>query len=266
MSYCASVYFPEWFFLRTECRIVGALIGTLGQAPRQLDFYGLPMLLSAHEIDLLRSQGKISLVKMKNNFSEEYINKYQLHQEQVYQAQIELFKVEREKEIRRMGDQIMEGKRKKSKNDDDILEDEKGRILQAEIDKIPSLPRHQALLQTSLQQPWIEHETDGKECVTDWKYLGNESKRKIFADLWEKGYFITDGTKFGGDFLVYPGDPIHFHAKYVVICQASPLEEIKEIDLVMHSRLGTSTKKTVLLASITNVGEIKYYAVKWTER
>ena len=96
------VFISEWLYLRQECRIVGALIGTLGQAPRQVDFSGLPMLLSAPEIDLLLKKGKISLFKLKSeNFSEDYINKYRLHQGQVYQEQIELFRLEREKEIRK---------------------------------------------------------------------------------------------------------------------------------------------------------------------
>ena len=32
------------------------------------------------------------------------------------------------------------------------------------------------------------------------------------------GFFVTSGDKFGGDFLAYPGDPLLFHAKFVVIC------------------------------------------------
>lgn len=30
-------------------------------------------------------------------------------------------------------------------------------------------------------------------------------KLKIFKDLWEKKHHITSGSKFGCDFLVYPG-------------------------------------------------------------
>jgi len=28
---------------------------------------------------------------------------------------------------------------------------------------------------------------------------------KVFKDLWSKGYYLTCGMKFGGDFLVYEG-------------------------------------------------------------
>jgi len=33
-------------------------------------------------------------------------------------------------------------------------------------------------------------------------------RQDIFKDLWERGFYLTDGTKFGADFLAYPGDPI----------------------------------------------------------
>lgn len=40
---------------------------------------------------------------------------------------------------------------------------------------------------------------------------------KIFHDLWSKGFYLTSASKFGGDFLAYPGDPMRFHAHYVII-------------------------------------------------
>ena len=41
------------------------------------------------------------------------------------------------------------------------------------------------------------------------------------------------GSKFGGDFLVYLGDPVRFHAKYIVICQG------KEGRQKMHQGIST---------------------------
>lgn len=34
-----------------------------------------------------------------------------------------------------------------------------------------------------------------------------------FRDLWRRGFFLTAGDKFGGDFLAYPGDPGAFRAQ-----------------------------------------------------
>lgn len=43
-----------------------------------------------------------------------------------------------------------------------------------------------------------------------WSYpsdLVERAKCAVFRDLWDKGYYMGGGLKFGGDFLVYPGVP-----------------------------------------------------------
>lgn len=43
-----------------------------------------------------------------------------------------------------------------------------------------------------------------------WTYpadLHERAKCGVFRDLWEKGYFMGGGIRFGGDYLVYPGRP-----------------------------------------------------------
>ena len=121
------------------------------------------------------------------------------------------------------------------------------------------------LFQYRLEQPWIANEAEQLEPVQSLQ-IGNMLKYQIFCDLWHKGFYITDGNKFGGDFLAYPGDPIMFHAKYIVICSdETEIEGISETELVAKSRLATSVKKTVLLAFM-KADKIKYKSVKWTER
>ena len=41
---------------------------------------------------------------------------------------------------------------------------------------------------------------------------------RVFADLHARGYTMTSGAKFGGDYLAYPGDPLLYHAQYTVRC------------------------------------------------
>lgn len=41
-----------------------------------------------------------------------------------------------------------------------------------------------------------------------WTYPATKEERarcEVFRDLWEKGYYLGGGGKFGGDWLVYPG-------------------------------------------------------------
>jgi len=51
-----------------------------------------------------------------------------------------------------------------------------------------------------------------------WTYPSNQEERAkcaIFADLWQKGYYMGNGLRFGGDWLVYPGKyPVSVSGNY----------------------------------------------------
>ena len=62
-----------------------------------------------------------------------------------------------------------------------------------------------------------------------------------FFDLWRRGFFLTDGSKFGADFLAYPGDPIRYHAQNIIICleSSTELERMKKSENARkHHRSG----------------------------
>jgi len=45
----------------------------------------------------------------------------------------------------------------------------------------------------------------------------------IFTDLTlNKSMYLTDGLKFGANFLAYEGDPLLYHAKYLVKVRERP--------------------------------------------
>ena len=57
----------------------------------------------------------------------------------------------------------------------------------------------------------------------DWakaypKTPAEELRLLTFRELRKRGFYVTSGDKFGADFLAYPGDPLLFHAKFVVQC------------------------------------------------
>lgn len=65
-------------------------------------------------------------------------------------------------------------------------------------------------------------------------------------------YFVTDGSKFGADYLVYPGDPMLYHAQFtvrVVNRQAA----IKPALLVGGARGSHSARKHLLLSTVRTV-------------
>eukprot|EP00741_Cyanophora_paradoxa_P009352 tig00000144_g9060.t1 len=47
----------------------------------------------------------------------------------------------------------------------------------------------------------------------------------VYSDLRDRGYALTPGTKFGGDFLVYPGEPSLCHASFVAVAVAGAVRK-----------------------------------------
>ena len=81
-------------------------------------------------------------------------------------------------------------------------------------------------------------------------------------DLWGKGYYLTSGEKFVGDFLVYPGPPLRVHSHFIAVC-IHENQVLTPQFIVSKGRLGTNVKKTVLMCSINSLGEIIYQSLQW---
>jgi len=117
-----------------------------------------------------------------------------------------------------------------------------------------------------------------------WTYPSNQEERAkcaVFADLWQKGYFMGNGLRFGGDWLVYPGtcpmsvsqyyysiqpqgDPLRYHSHFVATVYPSPRTPIQPMEIVAHGRLGTATKKSHLLCGWDeSTNQVTYISVEW---
>lgn len=72
-------------------------------------------------------------------------------------------------------------------------------------------------------------------------------RRSVHADLTAKGYALTNGLKFGVDYLAYTGDPTSVHAAFMVIV-AREGAGISTLDLVARSRVATTALKMAVMA------------------
>ena len=105
-----------------------------------------------------------------------------------------------------------------------------------------------------------------------WHFPNTKEEKEryaIYYDLWKKGYFISNGSKFGGDFLVYPGDPLQYHAHYVIIVVSFQFQ-LSYHDIISYGRLGVTVKKTPVIASVRFYSDekpyenqINYFSVDW---
>ncbi|GAA5968223.1 hypothetical protein JCM11641_003777 [Rhodosporidiobolus odoratus] len=104
-----------------------------------------------------------------------------------------------------------------------------------------------------------------------WNYPLNpvqDARCKVFEDLWRRGFYMGGGLRFGGDFLVYPGDPLRYHSHFTLTVLSTPSTSIMPLDLVAYGRLATAVKKAHLLATWNEAakegeGEAEYVSLEW---
>ncbi|KDE06053.1 hypothetical protein MVLG_03607 [Microbotryum lychnidis-dioicae p1A1 Lamole] len=100
-----------------------------------------------------------------------------------------------------------------------------------------------------------------------WDYPTNQlqqSRSNVFEDLWRKGHFMGGGLRFGGDFLVYPGDPLRYHSHFTLTVLSSLDQKIMPLDLISYGRLATAVKKAHLLASWDEKEDkVEYFSLEW---
>ncbi|TVY62847.1 Cytochrome P450 monooxygenase aclL [Lachnellula suecica] len=92
------------------------------------------------------------------------------------------------------------------------------------------------------------------------------SSYPLFAHLHSRGYYIMPGLRFGGDYNVYPGDPLRFHSHFI----ATGFEweqEIPVLDLIGGGRLGTAVKKGFMIGGKDLDSEsgdnVRTFCVEW---
>ncbi|KAH6919019.1 hypothetical protein BKA70DRAFT_1249038 [Coprinopsis sp. MPI-PUGE-AT-0042] len=100
-----------------------------------------------------------------------------------------------------------------------------------------------------------------------WDYPSNLEERArcgVFRDLWKQGYYMGGGIKFGGEYLVYPGDPLRYHSHFTASVIPSPQGTLRPMEIVAHGRLGTATKKSHLLCGWDDDEKsVKYLSIEW---
>ncbi|KAA8494468.1 tRNA-splicing endonuclease subunit Sen34 [Porphyridium purpureum] len=75
------------------------------------------------------------------------------------------------------------------------------------------------------------------------------------SDLWQRGFFLGDGTKFGAHIMAYPGDPVGYHASLIVSVIPVAPPAVPMLELIATGRLGSATKKLASYAFLPDVPE-----------
>ena len=93
------------------------------------------------------------------------------------------------------------------------------------------------------------------------------SSYPLFAHLHSHGYYIMPGLRFGGDYNVYPGDPLRFHSHFIATGYEWD-QEIPVLDLIGGGRLGTAVKKGFLIGGEDKDPEsdgdnVRTFCIEW---
>lgn len=124
------------------------------------------------------------------------------------------------------------------------------------VPEIPQLPTYY-----TLYLRFLSVITVSQLCTTP-VYDTSSLKYRVFHDLWKRGKFVTCGDAFGADFLVYPGDPLLYHASHIVIIQ--PTSVIRPLELIAKVRLSVIVNKNCVFAYEESTGNtIGYQTVAW---
>jgi tRNA-splicing endonuclease subunit Sen34 len=93
------------------------------------------------------------------------------------------------------------------------------------------------------------------------------SSYPLFAHLHSRGYFVMPGLRFGGDYNVYPGDPLRFHSHFIAV-GLEWNQDIPLLDLIGGGRLGTAVKKGYLIGgentdTKTKDDNVRTFTLEW---
>lgn len=257
--------------LRKKWRIVGSFIGALPGYPSQNIQLGLPLELSFAEVRLLLDKDVCRLMKVvPKKPSAEALASYQAHKTKAFEEYKELVMEGRKQHIRDNASQIVERGRKRRKVEDEAKESD---IIEAKLREV-SVPDDQEPIHLHTRCPWPENLV---EAALPEPSSSDQIKAAIFSDLWEKGYYMTNGFKFACDFLAYEGDPFLYHAKFMVVCKQAD-EDVRALELIIRGRLSGQVHKEIVLASVKEPSaassskaislssEVVYMSFKWKGR
>ncbi|CDQ69259.1 tRNA-splicing endonuclease subunit Sen34 [Oncorhynchus mykiss] len=254
-----------------ELGIIGTLVGSLARQPRQNTRLGRPLELLPEEGRLMADMGRAAVIPDSTNedpeVNPEQVEQYHAGLENSFQEQGALALEDRKTTLMRV---ITE----KHNENSGSQEDSDGAVR----DRLEALahgfsfPRTAMAVQLCTARAGLSHCPEVRRFLAaDWpipRDERSETRFRVFRDLRRQGFYLTSAGKFGGDYLVYPGDPLRFHAYFIVVC-ISMDESMPLCDVLAIARLGSNVKKTVLLCSSggsqeDDGEEVVYTSLQWS--
>lgn len=236
--------------LRQDHLIGGTLIGTLPQIPQQNVFCGLPLQLFKEEVIYLLENDAAEII--------DDCTSHVMALEAQTAADIAVMddkrRVVQQQQIEEYTAGMVERRR---------LALEKKGMADKPMGKMDVQPENAVSFVTEAATTGAE--LSGYELLRQaGKAPEKSAQYYIFDYLHSRGYFLSPGLRFGGNFLAYPGDSVRYHSHYIAMGKG--YEEkfpIKSV-IVGGGRLGTNVKKCLVLGGQSDDGKDSVYCIEWS--
>lgn len=239
--------------------LMGALLGSLPRTPRQNGRLGRPLLLLPEEERILSERHATAALPPANKGAEGAGLLLEEEQRRSYEVQTALALEDRKSALL----QAMTSSNTSSGTIDEALRDR----LEA-LDQSFTFPQTALAMQLSTARAGLAYCPESRAFLQADRQISvqggqhSEARYQVFRDLRGRGFYLTSAGKFGGDFLVYPGDPLRFHAHFIAVCLSED-QPVCLLDFLSVARLGSNVKKTVLLCSPDKEG-VQYTSLQWS--
>lgn len=290
--------------IRSKHHICGILVGTLPHLSQQNVFLGIPLLLMPEEVVLLVENDLAVLINDPRAHPEPHIQqiqKWNAEQQEAIKGQIALAEAKNVKENGPVNSRSTseEALQKRRAREEKRLAQAAKTTETAAVSEFPtpllmhesepvshdapvdpgiqsaaaSIPHTVVIPGASSSLEWYNPDAhayttiEAAKAADVWDYpstLQERARCGVFRDLWEQGYFMGGGIKFGGDYLVYPGDPLRYHSHFAASILESSTCSLRPMEIVAHGRLGTATKKAHLLCGWNDEKkDVSFLSIEW---
>lgn len=227
--------------MRKQFRLPGTLIG-LNDCP--------PVLLTKYEVRLLLELNAAVVSEISDRSDPLNVAKaserYMEHQKQAFEVFARLSYEEKVAQIESNKSAIVHKFRER--NDVGSASDEQ--ILKEKISRIEPVTFQCMPVQMLTESPFHEFKKPLLLKATDITMSrAEEVKFQAFRHVWRSGYYLTPGTKFSCDFLVYERDPSVCHAKYMLFARETEAE-ISGLEILLKGRLSVQVAKEPVFAVV----------------
>eukprot|EP01083_Nonionella_stella_P014393 40441_1 len=131
--------------------------------------------------------------------------------------------------------------------------------------------RSHLFLSTQCRSPQTDRDTRPVQ-ESRWRQVVTNShphsvaRCAVFNSLHTRGYYLTSGLKFGGDFLVYDGPPHKQHSKYIArIFYDSGDLSLGSPEVIALCRVANSVRKAVLICNVKSDTDVDFCVVSWVD-